>query len=459
MSGEAGFTTIYRWSGAPKGDRARLFKHSMRDLDKRAGVEITHSNTMIDETRTLDNETFISDGQGGFERATSIKQFTDLHDEKIAAAPKNVRRYKDGRKVEVELRSDAAVMLEYVLQLDPDFTGEWATASPEMRAENRRLLGTMVDEVIERDGYDNVLGWTLNIDETNAHVHMYTVPVDEDGRINMKLKFNGKSKGGAKLAYTEKHDLMRKRLLDNGYEATFARIEGHTKHVALAKYKAQQDEKKSITADRIEVGRQRQAVHGLERRVSSERGRNYKRGQSLDQREEELEQREAATEEKEVELNEALDKVKFGKRQNAERSADLDARAAALDAQEVAAATIIADATFRATQVERDAQIAAQLLLDDAEQERDKLRETHAAGLVSLTAFDTAVARLQELTPIMEEWLDTPTKSGGTLRHSYERYASKFKQNVTTKRASFVSQLEDIGADSAVQESSGDYGE
>lgn len=243
---KSGNTTSYRWGGVTKEKRRGLLRHSMRDLDKRAGHEMSHSNTMIDPARTLDNVTMINDGQGGFVRAQSIDQVIELADAMVDAAPSNVRRMADGREVPVALRKDAAVMIEYILELDPEWTGPWATATPEKRAEVLRLLNVMIEEVIKRDGAENVVAWSFNLDETNAHVHMYTIPVDEAGRVNMKSKFDGHSKGGAKRAYIERHDSMRTRLNEHGYEATFARIEGSPKHEALAKYKARKEREKQI---------------------------------------------------------------------------------------------------------------------------------------------------------------------------------------------------------------------
>lgn len=243
---KSGNTTIYRWGGVTKEKRRGLLRHSMRDLDKRAGREMSHSNTMIDPARTLDNVTMINDGHGGFVRAQSIDQVIELADAMVDAAPSNVRRMADDRVVPVALRSDAAVMIEYILELDPEWTGPWATATPEKRAEVLRLLNVMIEEVIEHDGAENVVAWSFNLDETNAHVHMYTIPVDEAGRVNMKSKFDGHSKGGAKRAYIERHDAMRTRLNEHGYEATFARIEGSPKHEALAKYKARKEREKQV---------------------------------------------------------------------------------------------------------------------------------------------------------------------------------------------------------------------
>lgn len=84
----------------------------------------------------------------------------------------------------------------------------------------------MIDDVIERDRIENTVALACNLDETHAHVHVYTISVDDAGRVNMKAKFDGHSRGGAQRAHVKRHELMRARLNDHGYEATFARVEG-----------------------------------------------------------------------------------------------------------------------------------------------------------------------------------------------------------------------------------------
>lgn len=399
---KSGNTTSYRWGGVTKEKRRGLLRHSMRDLDKRAGHEMSHSNTMIDPARTLDNVTMINDGQGGFVRAQSIDQVIELADAMVDAAPSNVRRMADGREVPVGLRRDAAVMIEYILELDPEWTGPWATATPEKRAEVLRLLNVMIEEVIKRDGAENVVAWSFNLDETNAHVHMYTIPVDEAGRVNMKSKFDGHSKGGAKRAYIERHDAMRTRLNEHGYEATFARIEGSPKHEALAKYKARKDREKLIVEGLDKVTKGSEINKANAARIAAARER-------LDAELAELEEAEDGLEERTQDIAQRETDWLTRKRKLDAREADLDRREASVASADAAVAARLASAEADAQRIITAAQTAAQARLDTADEEIAAER-----------------AKLTETPMAFEEFLAHETKEGRDTESRYKKRSEMY---------------------------------
>lgn len=401
---KSGNTTSYRWGGVTKEKRRGLLRHSMRDLDKRAGHEMSHSNTMIDPARTLDNVTMINDGQGGFVRAQSIDQVIELADAMVDAAPSNVRRMADGREVPVALRKDAAVMIEYILELDPEWTGPWATATPEKRAEVLRLLNVMIEEVIERDGAENVVAWSFNLDETNAHVHMYTIPVDEAGRVNMKSKFDGHSKGGAKRAYIERHDAMRTRLNEHGYEATFARIEGSPKHEALAKYKARKEREKQVIEGLDKVTKGSEINKANAAKIAAAREQLSANIADLNEAEDDLEERARDIGERESEL--------IGRKRRLDaREADLDRRdqetaddrlAARNERREAEEAQRIASANQRAAERARA----------QAEADRQYARDL--------------VAKIEWMPPEVDDWLDRrKVGDGRTMRDLFNEDTKK----------------------------------
>lgn len=399
---KSGNTTSYRWGGVTKEKRRGLLRHSMRDLDKRAGREMSHSNTMIDPARTLDNVTMINDGQGGFVRAQSIDQVIELADAMVDAAPSNVRRMADGREVPVGLRRDAAVMIEYILELDPEWTGPWATATPEKRAEVLRLLNVMIEEVIERDGAENVVAWSFNLDETNAHVHMYTIPVDEAGRVNMKSKFDGHSKGGAKRAYVERHDAMRTRLNEHGYEATFARIEGSPKHEALAKYKARKDREKQVIEGLDKVTKGSEINKANAAKIAAAREQLSAKIADLNEAEDALEERTQDIAQRETDWL-------TRKRKLDAREADLDRREAAVASADAAVAARLANAEADAQRIITAAQTAAQARLDAADEEI-------AAERAKLTATPMA----------FEEFLAHETKEGRDTESRYKKRSEMY---------------------------------
>lgn len=400
----SGNTTSYRWGGVTKEKRRGLLRHSMRDLDKRAGNEMSHSNKMIDPARTLDNVTMINDGQGGFVRAQSIDQVIELADAMVDAAPSNVRRMADGREVPVGLRRDAAVMIEYILELDPEWTGPWATATPEKRAEVLRLLNVMIEEVIERDGAENVVAWSFNLDETNAHVHMYTIPVDEAGRVNMKSKFDGHSKGGAKRAYIERHDAMRTRLNEHGYDATFARIEGSPKHEALAKYKARKERENQVAefAEKVMDG---DKVNKANRaRIDADRADLEEAEDDLEERTQDIAQRETdwLTRKRKLDAREA----DLDRRDHETADARLAAQNAQREAEAASAAAQAERARLRALREDVERDLAAAGPAPQPPSYDDMRAEFLGEQSAQLTAYAKTVKRSDGTTmhDAFEDW-------------------------------------------------------
>ena len=252
----SGWTTSYRWAPVRREKVRGLVNHHARDVDAQHGREVSHSNEGIVADRTRLNLTMVNDGNGGFVECTDSEQWIEYLDSRLDEVGHTWRTQKDGSRKPVALRKDAAVAVDYVLQLDPDFTGsaESLAADPEKDEEVRRLLAVMVDEVIEQHGQQNVIGWTLHLDEENPHIQMLAIPV-VDGCTSYKQFFGdaepGKrsTKAGSMRAYAERHDEMRHRLRDHGYEATFERVNEGLEHVPLAKYKTNKDKRRAERED------------------------------------------------------------------------------------------------------------------------------------------------------------------------------------------------------------------
>lgn len=252
----SGWTTSYRWAPVRREKVRGLVNHHARDVDAQHGREVSHSNEGIVADRTRLNLTMVNDGNGGFVECTDSEQWIEYLDSRLDEVGHTWRTQKDGSRKPVALRKDAAVAVDYVLQLDPDFTGsaESLAADPEKDEEVRRLLAVMVDEVIEQHGQQNVIGWTLHLDEENPHIQMLAIP-EVDGCTSYKQFFGdaepGKrsTKAGSMRAYAERHDEMRHRLRDHGYEATFERVNEGLEHVPLAKYKTNKDKRRAERED------------------------------------------------------------------------------------------------------------------------------------------------------------------------------------------------------------------
>lgn len=262
MSGP--WTTIYRWGGVTHDKVAGLVEHEARDA---VGVVHDHSNPNIDYARIGDNVTMVNDGAGGFRPCVARHEWTDFIEARVEQA-RPVRRYKDGRVVPVALRKDASVVMDFILQLDPDFTGPVAsgeyplwdrkTGEPvlddggdpvtehrdgmtdEQKAETARLLMVMVDEVVVRMGAQNVVGWSIHWDETSPHVHLMAVPLDDDNQIRIKSFYPD---------YGKAHDPMRERLRDSGYNATMERWDVEAQHLGPKKYRAFKEQRRQRASE------------------------------------------------------------------------------------------------------------------------------------------------------------------------------------------------------------------
>ena len=252
----SGWTTSYRWAPVRREKVRGLVNHHARDVDAQHGREVSHSNEGIVAERTRLNVTMVNDGNGGFVECTDSKQWTEYLDSRLDEVGHTWRTQKDGSRKPVALRKDAAVAVDYVLQLDPEFTGsaESLAADPEKNEEVRRLLAVMVDEVVEQHGQQNVVGWTLHLDEENPHIQMLAIP-EVDGCTSYKQFFGDAEPGkrstrtGSQKAYAARHDSMRTRLRSEGYEATFERVAEGLEHVPLAKYKTSKDKRRAERED------------------------------------------------------------------------------------------------------------------------------------------------------------------------------------------------------------------
>lgn len=323
----SGWTTSYRWAPVREEKVSGLANHHARDVDAQNGREVNHSNEGIVAERTRLNVTMVNDGNGGFVECTDSGQWKDYLDGRLEEVGHTWRTQKDGSRKPVALRKDAAVAVDYVLQLDPDFTGsaESLAADPEKDEEVRRLLAVMVDEVVEQHGQQNVIGWALHLDEAHPHVQMLAIP-EVDGCTSYKQFFGDAEPGkrstrtGSQKAYKARHDSMRDRLRSEGYEATFERVAEGLEHVPLAKYKTNKDKRRQ---EREDMAAREAAVNSREQeQLHRSRAQSF-RGKLLDEQEQKLEEREASLEDEA--LARADQAVAAARRELDEREESLEA--------------------------------------------------------------------------------------------------------------------------------------
>ena len=276
MSEATGWSTSYRWEGVTRGDAKGLANHDLRQPG------VTQSNPDVDRSRTHLNEVRLADGSGGWRSPEpgedAVATAMSMLDLAMDNAVPNMRKHKvkkvnpdTGRKEEtgevrdvpVAHRKDAAAMTEFLFQLDPQFTGTsfqfdengrmpfdadgepvvktCADMTPEKRAEAARLLDAMITEAQTQHPNFVWLYIAIHWDETSPHATLTGVPLTADGRINLTEVFDeGKtSKVEVQGAWSAKHDRMRERLQEHGYDATMVRVDKGKKHLGLAASKRQ----------------------------------------------------------------------------------------------------------------------------------------------------------------------------------------------------------------------------
>lgn len=331
------WSTSARWEGCTKATASPRIRHILRDVEEQQGLYRAHSNELIDSSLTDTNFSFrlveengairkerITDVESVFahmeeslekvQRYRTVPEFRmvaekDADGNKIpevddAGEPvldkkgKPVyRRRKEpmpnaGARVPVAMRKDTIVAVEELFQLDPEWTGPIEGMTPDKRAEIQGLYDVWYSDLVEQYGAHNVLCISEHWDETSPHVSAFCMPLadreDFTAELNFKLFVTGKkdpTRTEARDAYAAKHDRLRGKLREHGYEATFERITPRdvkgfaAKGAPLANFKraakratAEEREELAAEAERLTV-RETQLVHDIDALVADARDR------------------------------------------------------------------------------------------------------------------------------------------------------------------------------------------
>lgn len=166
-------------------------RHLGRAPDLAAGFVFGHRNPNIDLARVAMNISFVNDGNGGFRVPVMTKdpkgndrppsaEFADYRATRLAQVKKPLRR-------------DAVIMRGVMLQLDP----KWFDAHcPNWRVdglndEAQRFMYAQLEWACQEFGQQNIVGGSLDLDETSPHLQLSVIPVTVDGRLSQKDFFLG----------------------------------------------------------------------------------------------------------------------------------------------------------------------------------------------------------------------------------------------------------------------------
>lgn len=261
------YTVTHRQAGVTRSDSVGLLRHSFRDVDRKNGVEISHTNEMIDSDRTVWNVSrFYRDGV-----EVELHKTGDLIrelDARIAAHPVYVTK-KDGTKVQRKLAKTTGVLREIIIQFDPEFTkssveniqgelmdDETAIARQE---EVKRFFAVATEYYGNLYGKHNLFASSEHWDETSPHMHLYLTPIDEQGRFRQESFI--KSGRGSKSGMALNDKAFREHLNDNGFDVDRVKRDEFTSKLskeALTKLSEQKtslnEREKDLDQRRIDVG-------------------------------------------------------------------------------------------------------------------------------------------------------------------------------------------------------------
>lgn len=363
------YTVTHRQAGVTRSDSVGLLRHSFRDVDRKNGVEISHTNEMIDSDRTVWNVSrFYRDGV-----EVELHKTGDLIrelDARIAAHPVYVTK-KDGTKVPRKLAKTTGVLREIIIQFDPEFTkssveniqdeltdDETGIARQE---EVKRFFAVATEYYANLYGKHNLFASSEHWDETSPHMHLYLTPIDEQGRFRQESFI--KSGRGSKSGMALNDKAFREHLNDNGFDVDRVKRDEFTSKLskeALTKLSEQKtslnEREKDLDQRRIDVG---------ERLIRASRINN-----DAKKREEAVVERETAVAEKEKAVQALTTQAEQAQRDAEQEAARVRAQAERTkrDAEQEAA-----DIRAQAEQTQRDAEQEAERIKSKANNKADEI--------------------------------------------------------------------------------------
>lgn len=245
------YTSVYNWNGYKANSLHWEFAHDARHIEDPQGKR-KRSNENIDKARSAANRVLVNDGQGGFRPATSMDELHEAFHRRLGQR-KGVKN-RDGEIAQRKIRSDTNVATQFVVHLDPKFTGPASEVldDPAKRAEIEDYHQVMIGEVVKRMGYDNVIYIAHHWDEQTPHVHIMCTSMTPDNRVQYR---HALGRNGQSVDWRSFHDEMRQALIDAGFETDFERVSKGQKHFEPQIYKQVMDEMNLEAAYELEQAR------------------------------------------------------------------------------------------------------------------------------------------------------------------------------------------------------------
>lgn len=256
--------------------RVNFQRHIARDVDQPHGFTFGHQNPNIDAGRTSLNITRVNDGHGGFRKLA----VTHGDDRKRRPPSAEISDYLDKRlgTVKNKLRRDAVVLRPVVLQLDPEWfeahNPSWRTNG--LNSQARKHISAQLKWARQEFGYENLVAYSMHLDETNPQLQLLVTPVTHDGRLSQKDFFKGPSD------LRRQHRESREALAASGYEVDFSVSSRSTEHLSSTEYAAKstavRDKAAEVDAREAKVAAQDELLGTRERELRERATEGFERG-------------------------------------------------------------------------------------------------------------------------------------------------------------------------------------
>lgn len=262
------YTVTVRQAGVKRAEVGALLTHEYRKTLEHDGTTTQHDNENIDPTRSHLNRDYIF-RNGELEPLIKVSDIHEELDRRLENAG-GTRTLKDGTVKKIGLRSDAKVLRNFIVQLDPEHTGTVEQWEQKPEAERQKDLSLMVDTLIKDHigglyGKENLLSMTLHMDEKSPHIHLMVTPIDSEGRIRNESFIKNKT------AMRKFWDGARTKLRSAGYEAEMVTRDVDAKHETLRQFKTRTGKAKAEALELEEKARKQRAELEREAREAKER--------------------------------------------------------------------------------------------------------------------------------------------------------------------------------------------
>lgn len=444
-----------------RGDRKRLLRECMRELDQRDLMHQAAMNSNIVVADAHLNVPFVNDGNGGFRRATSVEE---------------VLQYQDARMDGVRVQKNSFETSLFVVHLPksmcvevPDFYTSEVDGREVKRA---RLVARDYEEAKEYleesmrwlaenfipGGIDAVAGGDMNFDESTPHIQFqadsFSPKPDDPSKLRCRpgIAYNtdtsvrykdGPKKGKQVSGHQKMIDAqrgLREHMHALGYPVELEVSERHDESLNLDRYTEQQDRERDLANRENDVEVKRRSV---QRDMDATERDREQAAKELEQAQQAREAAQRVQENAEAQARAVAERMLNETREKAEQEAEQIRSEARKDAeQELGLAEAQADELLDRA---KEAESAAEAKLKRAEQDAESIRTSarkeaeRDAEKIRSEARDEAK---REAAAIREAARSEATQDAENIRHEAHEEATREREQVASERAALDSERE-----------------